>query len=150
MDDMIAQLNRKENISSITLSGLEDANLSEEEKLFIRTYQPQKGLIIYGSLAPGRPNHSKVEHIKGTWKKGIIRGRLESKGWGAQMGYNGFRHAPAEEQEIINAFILLSDELADHWPLLDEFEGREYSRLLAKYELENGETGVGYIYALAG
>jgi hypothetical protein len=31
---------------------------------------------------------------------------------------------------------------------LDDFEGDGYRRILAKYELDNGETGVGYIYAI--
>jgi hypothetical protein len=31
---------------------------------------------------------------------------------------------------------------------LDEFEGWGYKRILAMFELENGEAGVGYIYAI--
>jgi hypothetical protein len=29
--------------------------------------------------------------------------------------------------------------------MLDEFEGDGYRRILAKYEMENGEVGVGYM-----
>lgn len=32
--------------------------------------------------------------------------------------------------------------------MLDEFEGSGYKRILAKFELNNGEVGVGNIYAL--
>jgi hypothetical protein len=73
---------------------------------------------------------------------------LEKKGWGADLGYYGFRHASNEEQKEIKVFVLLSDELVPNWQVLDDFEGNGYRRILAKYEIENGQTGVGNIYAL--
>ena len=148
IDKIIEGLNKKENISRITVSNLEDAGLAEVEKTFISTYKPEKALIIYGTLAPNRPNHSVVEHIQGTWQEGIVRGKLENKGWGAELGYYGFKPASIGEQEEIKAFVLFSDELVANWQMLDEFEGKGYRRVLAKYELENGEMGVGYIYAI--
>lgn len=147
-DQIIDTLNKKVNISGITLSNLEDAGLTEVEKAFIKTYKPQKSLIIYGTLAPGRPNHSVVEHIKGKWRKGIVKGKLENKGWGAELGYDGFKPAGLEEQVEIKAYVLFSDELIANWKYLDEFEGDGYRRILAKFELVNGEAGVGYIYAI--
>ena len=53
-----------------------------------------------------------------------------------------------EEQEAIKAYVLFSNELSANWPFLDAFEGSEYRRVLAKFELDNGDVGVGYIYAL--
>ena len=148
IDNIIEDLNKKENISHIAVSDLESAALTELEKTFIDTYKPEKVLISYGTLAPNRSNHSVVEHIKGIWLEGIIKGQLENLGWGAELGYLGFRHAPTGEQEEIKAFILISDELIVNWQMLDEFEGKEYRRILSKYELLNGEIGVGYIYAV--
>jgi gamma-glutamylcyclotransferase (GGCT)/AIG2-like uncharacterized protein YtfP len=110
--------------------------------------EAEKTLIIYGSLAPNAPNHSVVEHIKGDWQQGIVRGQLLKEGWGADMGYLGFKHVPAEFQEEIPVFVLLSDELPDNWAYLDDFEGEEYKRVFAQYELHNGQIGVGYIYAI--
>jgi gamma-glutamylcyclotransferase (GGCT)/AIG2-like uncharacterized protein YtfP len=126
--------------------GSED--LTDIEKAFLETYQPEKVLIIYGSLAPNAPNHHVVEHIKGEWKQGIVRGKLEQYGWGADLGYYAFKHVPKEEQINIKAFILLSDKLKENWLYLDDFEGDGYKRILAKYELENGQIGVGFIYAM--
>jgi hypothetical protein len=60
----------------------------------------------------------------------------------------GFKHAGQQEENAIEAFILFSDQLVANWQMLDDFEGEEYTRILAKYELENGEAGVGYIYAI--
>ena len=148
IDKIIKNLNVNKAISHITLSNLNNSGLNEEEKTFLKTYIPEKILIIYGTLAPGRQNHHIIEHVKGVWKEGIIRGKLESSGWGAHLGYKAFRHGESELQEIIKAFVFFSDELLDNWKMRDEFEGDEYKRILAKYELDNGETGVGYIYAL--
>ncbi|MEY4934241.1 MAG: hypothetical protein RIS64_600 [Bacteroidota bacterium] len=122
-------------------------HLIEAEKTFFNTYQPEKALIIYGSLAPNAPNHWVVEPIHGNWEQGIVRGRLEKIGWGADLGYFAFRHVRSEEQENIKSYILFSDELVNHWARLDKFEGDEYRRILAKYELNNGQIGVGSIYA---
>jgi gamma-glutamylcyclotransferase (GGCT)/AIG2-like uncharacterized protein YtfP len=109
---------------------------------------PEKTLIVYGSLAPNASNHHIVAHIKGQWLKGKIRGQLEHMGWGADMGYLGFRHTNPDEAEEIKAHIFFSDELANNWAYLDDFEGDGYQRILAQYELENGDIGIGYIYAI--
>jgi len=148
LNRIIEGLNKNKNISSVVLNNLEDLGLTGVEKTFIKTYQPEKALIIYGTLAPNRPNHQVIEHIKGKWQKAIVRGKLENRGWGAELGYYGFKHTGIEEQDEIEAFVLFSDELVANWQHLDEFEGEGYRRILAKYELENGETGVGYIYAI--
>ncbi|UPZ17749.1 gamma-glutamylcyclotransferase family protein [Flavobacterium humidisoli] len=105
-------------------------------------------LIIYGSLAPGESNHSVMDPIKGEWKKAIIKGKLEEGGWGSSLGYNGFIAVNNEEAEIIKAYVLFSEDLTSHWNYLDEFEGDGYTRIQTEYELENGEKGIGYIYAL--
>jgi gamma-glutamylcyclotransferase (GGCT)/AIG2-like uncharacterized protein YtfP len=132
----------------VGLEKLDHKELTEIEKAFIEKYKPGKAIIIYGTLAPDRPNHSKIQHIKGKWLKGIVKGKLVNEGWGAELGYYGFRHSHIDEQENIDAYILFSDELVDNWPYLDEFEGDGYRRILAKFELENGEVGAGNIYAI--
>ena len=146
-DSIIERLNSK--LKGVGAEGsLAAVALSEEEKKFIESHQPQKILIVYGTLAPGQPNHSVIAHIRGHWQKGIIRGKLLKEGWGASMGYPAFDPVGGDEQEEIPAFILTSGELITNWTLLDEFEGSEYKRILAKYELEDGQSGVGYIYAI--
>jgi len=148
IDSLIEALNKKPNIAYVTSSNVDDTDFSIMEKAFIKTHRPESALIIYGTLAPGRSNHAQVAHLKGVWEQGIVRGKLIPIGWGASQGYNGFLHARKEEQEVISAFVLLSDELVKNWPALDAFEGNEYRRMLAKYELNNGVVGVGFIYAI--
>ena len=126
----------------------EKANLSEEEEDVISTYEPEKKLIIYGSLAPNRPNHVKIEHIIGEWHKGTVMGHLENKGWGADLGFGGYTQTNTPNDKPIEAFILFSDNLNENFQSLDRFEGDDYERILAMFELDNGVVGIGNIYAL--
>lgn len=105
-------------------------------------------LIIYGSLAPGESNHSVMDPIKGDWRKAIIKGKLEEGGWGTSLGYNGFIAVNEKEAQNIKAYVLFSEDLPLHWDYLDEFEGDGYTRIQTHYELENGQTGIWFIYAL--
>ena len=48
-------------------------------------------LAVYGTLAPGQPNHHVVAPLGGEWTDGLIEGDLLPEGWGAALGYPGFR-----------------------------------------------------------
>ena len=48
-------------------------------------------LAVYGTLAPGRPNHHVLAPLGGEWTDGTIEGDLIPLGWGAALGYPGFR-----------------------------------------------------------
>ena len=148
IDKIIEGLNRKRSTSTIGSGDFQNADLTEVEKTFIKTHNPERSFIVYGTLAPGAPNHSVVEHITGDWQRGIVKGRLENKGWGADQGYYGFMHTSIKEQQEIKVFVLCSDELIANWKMLDDFEGSGYKRILAKYELTSGQIGVGNIYAI--
>ncbi len=148
LDRIIEGLNKGKTISSKELDNLDDSRFTEIEKDFFKKFKPECSLIIYGSLAPNRPNHSVIEHINGKYQKVKIKGKLEKKGWGAELGFLGFRHASSEEQIEIEGIVLFSEELVENWQLLDDFEGEEYRRILAKYESDTGEIGVGNIYAI--
>ena len=148
LDSIIESLNKKQQIFGTRPGGFEALALNEAERSFIEQYRPGNVFIVYGTLAPGRPNYSVIEHIKGQWQEGITRGKLVKEGWGAELGYYAFKHVSAEEQEEIKVFVLTSNEMISNWHFLDEFEGGGYRRILARYELHNGEVGAGYIYAV--
>lgn len=150
LDSAIRQLNERKNVRAILPDNLAQFALGPEEESLITAHRPYRALITYGSLAPGKPNHKVVEGIRGEWKKAVVAGRLEKKGWGADMGFFGYCQAGAGEPSAIDCHVLISDALADNWALLDEFEGDGYKRVLARYVLADGEAGVGYIYALNG
>lgn len=144
LDFLIEKLNVKIVSAGYGFEKLNIQDLTPAERALLKTYRPGQSLIIYGTLAPGRSNHSEVQHIKGEWKKGIVKGKLLAVG----EGYLAFQHTQTGEEQDIEAFVLFSEEWMDNWPRLDEFEGEDYRRILAKYELNSGEIGIGNIYAV--
>ena len=48
-------------------------------------------LAVYGTPAPGRPNHHLLAPLGGEWTDGLIEEDLIPLGWGAALGYPGFR-----------------------------------------------------------
>jgi len=85
-------------------------------------------LATYGTLAPGRPNHHVVAPLGGEWAEGLLEGDLIPLGWGAELGYPGFR--PRAGGEAVGVWVLTASRLADAWPELDDFEGEGYRRIL--------------------
>jgi gamma-glutamylcyclotransferase (GGCT)/AIG2-like uncharacterized protein YtfP len=109
-------------------------------------------LAVYGTLAPGRPNHHVVAPLGGGWSDGVVEGELSAEGWGATFGYPAFR--PRAGGAAVAVKVLSSPALAAAWAALDEFEGAEYRRILVPV-LRSGRAGerafdtVANIYAAA-
>jgi gamma-glutamylcyclotransferase (GGCT)/AIG2-like uncharacterized protein YtfP len=85
-------------------------------------------LAVYGTLAPGRPNHHVVASLGGGWTDGVVEGDLSAEGWGATLGYPAFR--PRAGGAAVAVQVLTSPALPAAWAALDEFEGAEYRRIL--------------------
>jgi len=85
-------------------------------------------LAVYGSLAPGQPNHHVVAPLGGEWTEGVVEGELFQVGWGAALGYRALR--PRVGGPAVAVRVLTSPLLATAWPALDRFEGPEYRRVL--------------------
>ena len=103
-------------------------------------------IFVYGSLAPGRENEHFLSRIGGFWEAATVTGRFYHEGWGAAMGYPGV--VLDENGEKIPGYVFSSDKLADHWAELDDFEGKEYERVLTKVKFKNNKTADAYIYTL--
>lgn len=103
-------------------------------------------LIVYGSLAPGGPNHGLLADLNGEWRKGWVTGELLERGWSAAMSYPALRWCP--EGGEIDAFLFRSENLPQMWPRLDEFEGLEYMRIWAPFWGSDGDIVVGNVYAM--
>ncbi|MCI1033777.1 gamma-glutamylcyclotransferase family protein [Raoultella terrigena] len=103
-------------------------------------------LFVYGTLGPGRPNAHILEHIGGTWQEGHVGGSLSDKGWGAEMGYPGM--VLDDSGNRVQGFLFTSENLQNHWQLLDEFEGSEYERVTVEVTISSGQTVKSYIYML--
>ncbi len=107
-------------------------------------------LFVYGTLAPNRPNSHILRNIDatGVWKQAKVIGELESKGWGAEVGFPGLKLSTETGMEI-EGLLFSSAKLQDHWAELDQFEGSEYSRELVDAILEDGSIQQAFVYALA-
>jgi gamma-glutamylcyclotransferase (GGCT)/AIG2-like uncharacterized protein YtfP len=107
-------------------------------------------LAVYGTLAPGQPNHHVVAHLGGEWTDGLIEGDLLPMGWGADLGYPGFR--PRVGGAAVAVQVLSAPLLATAWPALDRFEGPGYQRILVSVfstELGPGQAGERRLYTVA-
>jgi len=84
-------------------------------------------LAVYGTLAPGKPNHHQLDGLGGDWGDGIVRGRLINKGWAAEGGYPALILDPVAQD--IDVQVFSSRDLPAHWARLDAFEGEDYRRV---------------------
>ncbi len=103
-------------------------------------------LAVYGTLAPGRPNHEQLRGLSGRWIEGTVRGRLLHEGWGAELGYPGIVLDP--DGPTVGVQLFESPDLPDHWTRLDEFEGSGYRRTATVVSTTEGDL-LASIYELA-
>ncbi len=85
-------------------------------------------LATYGTLVPGGPNHHVVAPLGGEWTEGLIEGDLLTLGWGANLGYPGFR--PRVGGDDVAVQVLTAPSLATAWSAIDRFEGPGYRGIL--------------------
>jgi gamma-glutamylcyclotransferase (GGCT)/AIG2-like uncharacterized protein YtfP len=103
-------------------------SVSDAERQLDSLFAVSRTLAVYGTLAPGRPNHHVVAPLGGEWTTGIVEGDLLAEGWGAPLGYPAFN--PRIGGAAIAVHVLTSTALPSAFAELDEFEGREYRRIL--------------------
>jgi len=101
---------------------------------------------VYGTLAPGRPNHHQLKGLSGRWIEGTVRGQLLQEGWGAAVGYPGI--ILDIDGRIVNVLLFESVDLPEHWARLDEFEGSGYRRTVTPVTTSEGDL-LASIYVLA-
>jgi gamma-glutamylcyclotransferase (GGCT)/AIG2-like uncharacterized protein YtfP len=95
-------------------------------------------LAVYGTLAPGKPNHHQLARLEGSWRPGRVSGRSIDHGWGAAIGYPALELDPAAPPVDVHLFE--SPDLPGHWDRLDAFEGEGYRRVIASVSTEEGEV----------
>jgi len=103
-------------------------------------------LAVYGTLAPGRPNHHLLRGLSGRWIEGTVRGLLYEEGWGAEQGYPGLILDP--DGPTVAVQLLDSPDLPEQWIRLDEFEGSGYRRTVTTVSTAEGDLPAS-IYVLA-
>jgi gamma-glutamylcyclotransferase (GGCT)/AIG2-like uncharacterized protein YtfP len=103
-------------------------------------------LAVYGTLAPGQPNHRQMDGMTGDWRPGVVRGTLYAEGRGAATGYPGIVLDPEGPEVAVQLFT--SADLPRHWARLDAFEGDGYRRALVRVSTVDGERDA-FLYELA-
>jgi len=103
-------------------------------------------LFVYGTLGPDRPNEHILTNIGGTWSNASLNGNLLQKGWGAEMGFPGL--TLDENGAVVEGFVFTSENLVNHWHILDEFEGEAYQRVLTKVNTGDANFIEAYVYTL--
>ena len=116
-------------------------------------------LFVYGSLAPGKVNAHLLEPLVGTWSEARVAGSLHHVGWAAELGFLGIKLGPRSidrldvaegHDDVVSGFIFESDQLADVWPELDRFEGRDYHPVQTTAHLVSGDYCKCIVYTAAG
>lgn len=103
-------------------------------------------LAVYGTLAPGKPNHHRLADLEGRWIAGSVLGQLADRGWGAALGYPGL--ILKDNGDAIAVQVLESHDLTANWERLDAFEGAGYRRVRTWVDV--GEERLeAWIYVLA-
>ena len=103
-------------------------------------------LFVYGTLGPGRPNEHILNSIGGSWQKASVTGYLQHEGWGAAMGYPGI--TLDKEGDKVEGYLFSSDNIAEYWSELDEFEGDAYERVITSVYINHSTIVDAYIYTL--
>lgn len=114
----------------------------------LRRAERDMRLAVYGTLAPGQPNHGQLAGLRGRWSAGTVRGHLvDSAGWAAPLGYRALvldRNGPEVAVQLFE-----SPDLPAHWARLDAFEGADYRRAVARVRGATGDELEAWIYVLA-
>lgn len=87
---LVAAANAARWQSDVSGRAAEPGDVDAERRLDA-LFRTSHTLAVYGTLAPGQPNHHVVAPLGGEWTDGLIEGDLVPVGWGATLGYPAFR-----------------------------------------------------------
>ncbi|ATF92041.1 AIG2-like family [Cedecea neteri] len=104
-----------------------------------------ESLFVYGTLRPGHVNAHIMENIGGEWLPGYVRGTFYQRGWGAAADFPGIVLDKSGPE--VNGYLFFSQNLKEHWPMLDEFEDG-YDRVEVEVTTRDGRTVTAWIYEL--
>ncbi|HBZ15581.1 MAG TPA: hypothetical protein DEO73_07450 [Pantoea sp.] len=102
-------------------------------------------LFVYGTLQPGHSNAHILENIGGEWLAGSVAGIYYARGWGSAADFPGI--VLQHDGPRVQGYVFMSDRLASHWPMLDEFEDG-YDRVEVDVITLDGQPLSAWIYQL--
>jgi len=92
---------------------------------------PERKLVVYGTLAPGKANHGKLAGIQGHWEDCTIYGCIEEID--GLPFFDWQSGGPS-----LKAHLFISDFLPGSWNELDRFEGSKYKKMLTPVTTSHG------------
>lgn len=104
-------------VSNLTAKVIEDLF----DNLFDR---PSHRLAVYGTLAPGGTNHTRVAEVHGQWFEGTATGVIEERDGLLEFYWRLNTDLPVKVK------VLSAHELEKQFNRLDRFEGPRYQRIL--------------------
>jgi gamma-glutamylcyclotransferase (GGCT)/AIG2-like uncharacterized protein YtfP len=116
------------------------------EEVIDTIFNASNHLAVYGTLAPGKPNHYVIADVPGRWLEGYVCGQLYEEGWGSGVGFPGMTWKP--DGPKVGVWLFVSEQLPHHWRRLDDFEGKEYRRSLVPVYQKNRVIAVANIYEI--
>ncbi len=109
-----------------------------------RERENETTICLWDALSRSQQWHI-LEAIGGEWRPGYVTGTFYARGWGAAADFPGIvldAHGPR-----VNGYLFLSDRLAAHWPMLDDFE-EGYDRVPVEVTTDDGQQISAWIYQL--
>lgn len=107
-----------------------ESALARQRAACLRSWDCPCQLAVYGTLAPGRPNHHVLADLRGSWRPGQVHGHLR------HGRYPMLRWDPTGPP--VDVLLFTSTDLPLHWQRIDAFEGDDYRRILVPV-LADGE-----------
>ena len=102
-------------------------------------------LFVYGTLRPGHVNAHILQDIGGVWLPGYVTGTFFERGWGAAADFPGI--VLDSRGPRVEGYLFQSENLNDHWPMLDEFE-EGYDRIAVEVTTHDGQRVTAWVYQL--
>lgn len=93
---------------------------------------PSRKLFAYGTLAPGKPNHTVLSGLEGSWQDCLAKGRITER-----RGLPLFYWEPLGA-DCVEGRLFVSPDLPRHWARLDHFEGKGYKRRIVFVKTNDG------------
>ena len=104
-------------------------------------------LFVYGTLQKGKQHESILKNLKGSWKKGYVKGNLFNISSGTNYGYPAIKLN--KKGSKVYGMIFHSKELKKSLKKIDQFEGSNYKRVISKiFNVNDGTKTESYIYVI--
>ena len=101
-------------------------------------------IFVYGTLQIGKQHENILKDLDGNWQKGYVYGKLTNTSNNSDYGYPCLELD--KKGEKIHGMIFSSKKFRKKIREIDEFEGKNYQRVVAEIHSNNGSKIQAYLY----